>query len=230
MVARDVMSRQVVTVAPETPVSEVARLLLERRISAAPVVDAQGRIAGIVSEGDLMVRPETGTVRPRSWWLSLLTGGEDAAQYVRTHGTRASDVMTREVVTVAEDTPLAEVAGLLEERRIKRVPVVRRGKVVGIVSRADLLRGLASARRPAPRASAASDRAIQERLTKVLARQGWAALGQVNVVVTGGVVHLWGLVDSPEQRQALRVAAERIPGVRGVQDHLGEIPPYLRGT
>jgi CBS-domain-containing membrane protein len=230
MVARDVMSRQVLTVAPETSVSEVARLLLERRISAAPVVDAQGRLAGIVSEGDLMTRPETGATRRPSWWLSLLGGREDAAHYVKAHGSRAADVMTREVVTVTEDTPLGEVARLLEERRIKRVPVVRRGKLVGIVSRADLLRGLASARPRPTKGAPASDRSIQEKLVKTLVRQEWAPLGQINVIVTNGVVHLWGLVESPDQRRALRVAAERIAGVRDVQDHLGEVPPYLRGT
>jgi len=229
MVARDVMTRRVVTVAPETSVPEVARLLLEKRISAVPVVDGEGRIVGIVSEGDLMTRPESGTTRRRSWWLSLLSGEEDAATYVKTHGSRAADVMTRDVVTVAEDTPLGDVARILEERRIKRVPVVRRGKLVGIVSRADLLQGLASAK-ARPRKAGGSDRVIREKLLKALGRESWAPLGQINVTVSGGVVHLWGLADSAEQRRALRVAAESIAGVRAVEDHLGEVPPYLRGT
>lgn len=230
MLAKDVMTRRVVTVGPGTPVPEVARLLLDRRISAVPVVDAGGRLLGIVSEGDLIRRPEVGGARRQSWWLSLLGGGgSDPAEYVRSHGGQAADVMTRDVVTVSEDTPVGDIARILEERRIKRVPVVRRGKVVGIVSRADLLRGLASVR-ARPRTGRPTDRAIRERLIKRLEREPWAPLGQINVIVTDGVVHLWGLVDSAEQRRALQVAARDTAGVRRVEDHLGEVAPYLRGT
>ena len=208
----------------------LAKLLLERRISAVPVVDAEGRVLGIVSEGDLIRRPEVAGARRRSWWLSLLSGSEDdPGEFVRRHGGQAADVMTREVVTVSEDTPVADVARRLEERGIKRVPVVRRGRLVGIVSRADLLRGLASARKRARPAGRASDRAIREKLMKRLEPEPWAPLGQFNVIVTDGVVHLWGLVDSPEQRRALQVAARETPGVRGVEDHLGKVAPYLRG-
>lgn len=231
MVAKDVMTKRVVTVGPETPVPKIAQLLLERRISAVPVVDAGGRILGIVSEGDLIRRPEVGAPPRRSWWLALLGGAEEGAvEYVKTHGGRAKDVMTPTVVTVAEDAPLGEIARLLEERRIKRVPVVSRGKLVGIVSRADLLRALASARARPRRAGKRSDQAIRDKLLRTLERQGWAPLGQVNVTVADGVVHLWGLIDSEEQRRALCVAAEGIAGVRAVQDHLGMVPPYLRGA
>jgi CBS domain-containing protein len=231
MLAKDVMTRQVVTVPPDASVPEIAKLLLERRISAVPVVAADGRVLGIVSEGDLIRRPEVGGARRRPWWLSLLTGsGNDPAEYVKAHGGQAADVMTRQVVTVTEDTPAGDIARLLEERRIKRVPVLRRGRLVGIVSRADLLRGLASTRARSRRTGRASDRAIREKLIKRLAREPWAPLGQINVVVTDGVVHLWGLVDSAEQRRALQVAAREISGVRAVEDHLGEVAPYLRGT
>jgi len=231
MLAKDVMTKQVVTVPPGTSVPEIARLLLQRRISAVPVVDADGRVLGIVSEGDLIRRPEVGGARRRSWWLSLLSGsGNDPAEYVKAHGGQAGDVMTRPVVTVAEDTPAEDIARLLEERRIKRVPVVRRGKLVGIVSRADLLRGLASTKARPRQPARASDRAIRDKLVKRLEREPWAPLGQLNVIVTDGVVHLWGLVDSAEQRRALQVAAREISGVRAVEDHLGEVAPYLRGT
>lgn len=231
MFAKDVMTRQVVTVAPETAVPEVARILLERRISAVPVVDGDGRMVGIVSEGDLLRRPEVGGPRHRSWWLQLLSGAaSNASEYVKAHGGQASDVMTREVVTVTEETPVGDIARLLEERRIKRVPVVRRGALVGIVSRADLLRGLASSKARPPRTAPTSDRAIRDKLTRRLAKEPWAPLGQLNVIVTDGVVHLWGLVDSPEQRRALEIAAREIDGVRRVEDHLGEVPLYLRGT
>lgn len=231
MLAKDVMTKQVVTVPPDASVPEIARLLLDRHISAVPVVDADDRVLGIVSEGDLIRRPEVAGPRRRSWWLALLSGGGgDAAEYVKTHGGQASDVMTRPAVTVTEDTPAGDIAQLLEERRIKRVPVVRRSKLVGIVSRADLLRGLASSK-PSPRKGPrASDQAIRQKLTSRLDRESWAPFGQLNVIVTDGVVHLWGLVDSTEQRKALLVAAREVSGVRGVEDHLGEVPPYLRGT
>lgn len=231
MLARDVMTKHVVTVPPDASVPEIARLLLERRISAVPVVDADGRVLGIVSEGDLIRRPEVTGPRRRSWWLALLSGGGgDAAEYIKAHGGQASDVMTHPAVTVTEDTPAGDVARLLEERRIKRVPVVRRGELVGIVSRADLLRGLASGKPSSRKAPRASDQAIRQKLIGRLEHESWAPFGQLNVIVTDGVVHLWGLVDSSEQRRALLVAAREISGVRDVEDHLGEVPPYLRGT
>lgn len=231
MLARDVMTTRVITVGPETRVPEIARLLLTHRISAVPVVGGDGRLVGIVSEGDLMRRPETGAERPRSWWLTLMGGPEEAArEYVRTHGSHAADVMTRDVVTVDEDTPVGEIAALLEARGIKRVPVVRDGRVIGIVSRADLLRGLASRKpEPAP-AVAAGDRAVRERILENLRAAGVATPAHVNVVVTDGVVHLWGLVDSEEERRACRVAAEGVPGVRAVEDHLGRVQPWLRAV
>lgn len=148
MRAKDVMTSPIVTAGPQTTVPEIAKLLIERRISALPVVDQGERVIGIVSEGDLMRRVENTDERHRSWWLRLFSDpATDAADFVKTHGRRAADVMTRDVVTVGEDTPLHEIAALLEERRIKRVPVVREGRVVGIVSRANLLHGLAA--RPA---------------------------------------------------------------------------------
>lgn len=231
MRAKDVMTTRVVTVTPDTPVPEIARLLLERRISAAPVVDAAERMVGIVSEGDLIRRPETGTERHRPWWLKFLAGAEELAEeYVKTHGVKASDVMTRRVVSVNEDAELGEIAQLLEERRIKRVPVVRDGKLVGIVSRADLLRGLAARKAPGEPGPSVDDRAVRERILRVLDKEGWAEPAYVNIVVTNGTAHLWGLVDSDEQRRALRIAVEGVPGVRAVADHLGEVAPYLRGA
>jgi len=226
MVARDIMTTRVVTVGPETPVEEIARLLLSHHISAVPVVDAGGRLAGIVSEGDLMRRPETATERHPSWWLRLVADSETLArEYTKTHGRHASDVMTDRVVTVSEETPVAEIARLLEERRIKRVPVVRDGRVAGIVSRADLLRGLASHHEAMPMPSP-DDRELRERVLRSLHDLPFGA--QVYPMVTNGVVHLWGLAESEDQRHALRVAAENVPGVRAVDDHMGYVPPYLR--
>jgi len=221
MRAGDVMTADVVRVSPEARVEEIARLLLEHHISAVPVVDAGGRLVGIVSEGDLVRRVETGTAGSRAWWLELLADPATLAlEYVKTHGRRAADVMTRTVVTVEENASLADVARLLEGRRIKRVPVVRDGRIVGIVSRADLVRGLAVRSIEPQPATVADDRAIREGVLAALRGQPWWLGTYQTVVVIDGVVHLWGMARSVAERAAMRVAAENVPGVRGVEDHL----------
>jgi CBS domain-containing protein len=221
MKTADVMTTRVISVPGDMPVNEVAKLLLENRISAVPVVDADGRLLGIVSEGDLMRREETGTEAHQSWWLSAFTRSDEAAEeFVKSHGRFARDVMTHAVVTVSEDTPLAEVAQTLERRGIKRVPVVRDGRVVGVVSRANLLQALAAAPAPAAPATAVDDATIRRRFLKTLDQQPWRATTHANVIVSDGVVHLWGLVPSEEQRDALRVLAENIEGVRAIEDNL----------
>jgi CBS domain-containing protein len=219
------MTADVVAVGPETHVEEIARLLLQHRISAVPVIDAAGRLLGMVSEGDLMLRPEAGTARRRPWWLEMLSDSAVLARdFVKTRGHRAADVMTRGAVTVGEDTPIEEVAGLLERREVKRVPVVRDGRVVGIVSRADLVRTLASRRAAAPEGRApVNGRAIRERVLAALrAQPWWAGGGHTSVVVEDGVVHLWGAAPSPAERAAMRVVAGNVPGVRAVEDHLAD--------
>lgn len=225
MRARHVMTRDVVTVAPDMPVRDVARVLVENRISAAPVVDADGRVVGIVSEGDLMLRAEPGARRPRSWWLWLLTSDDDeAAAFVKAHGRRVSEVMTRDIVTVEENTPLAEVARILEERHIKRVPVLRAGRLVGIVARADLVRALASAPEPVGPEPSPSDDELRERVIAALRDQPWADGFSVSVIVANGVVDLWGFADSEAKRKAIRVLVEQVPGVQQVKDHLRHVP------
>ena len=216
MKARDVMTAPVISVAPETTVQEIAALLIERRISALPVLDAQGRLVGIVSEGDLMRRPETGTER-RSWLAAFFGPERQAAEFVRTHGHTAGDVMTREVVSVPPDAELATIVDLLERRRIKRVPVVEDDRVIGVVSRANLLHALA-AQPAAPRATA-TDASIRAALQKELASHAWLDSQRLNIVVSDGVVHLWGLMRSEEERRAVRIAAESIFGVSGVEEH-----------
>lgn len=225
MQARDVMTSPVLTVKAETPVAEVAAFLLEHRISAAPVEDENGRMVGIVSEGDLMRRPETGTERHASWWLMLMSDPRrDAREYLKSHGLQAKDVMSLRVVTVAEDTPLDQIADQLEKHGIKRVPVLKDGKVVGIVSRANLLRALVA--RPQSGPVAADDRALREAVMQALRSTGARTL-YVNVVVSEGVVHLWGMAYSNEEREALRVAAQGVPGSKGVQVRINVMP---RGT
>jgi len=224
MHARDVMTTQVITVGPDTRVPEIAQLLLKHRISAVPVVSAAGRVVGIVSEGDLIRRAETGGERPHSWWLTLMAGSEELArEYVKSHGMQASDVMSSDVVFVRGDTPVGEIARLIERRRIKRVPVVEDGRLVGIVSRADLLRGLAAKTPPGP-APSADDRTIRQQLLDTLGSAPWVTTRSINVIVTEGIVHLWGFVSSADERRAMVVAAREVPGVRAVEEHLADLP------
>ncbi len=219
MKAKDVMTTKVVAVGPEMPVNAIAALLLERHISAVPVIDEDRRILGIISEGDLMRRDKT--ARRQSWWLAAFGETEELArEFVKTHGQRAKDVMTRDVVTVTEETPIATIAELLEQKGIKRVPVVRDGRLVGIVSRADLLRGLATRGLKPMAPEAREDGTIREQLLRVFESEPWADTTLLSIVVDEGVVHLWGLVRSESERHALHVAAEAVQGVRAVQDHL----------
>lgn len=226
MKARDVMTRDVVTIDANRGVVDVARLLLDKRISAVPVVDGAGRLIGIVSEGDLLRRVETDTVRRRSGWHALMTSNWSlAAEYVKSHARHAADIMTQTVVSVSEDTPLGDITDLFEERKIKRVPVTRDGKVVGIVSRADLLRALVAATN-LERAAVGNDDAIQAELIAELRRQRWARSTGIHIEVKDGVVRFMGTEPpSDAQRTALRIAAERIAGVRTVDDHMTPAEP-----
>ena len=224
MKVADVMASNVISVAPETPVNEIAGILLQKRISAVPVVDARGRLAGIVSEGDLLRRAELHTERRRSWWAGLLSRVDSlAAEYVKTHGRRAEDVMTRDVVTASEDVPLDEVVTLLEQRHVKRLPVLRNGKLVGIVSRADLLQTLARTVDAAP-AETIDDETIYDDIMDRIRSEPWGMPWRVTVTVQDGIVKLTGAVSSEEERKALRVAAETVPGVREVHDELALEP------
>lgn len=218
MQAQDVMTTKVISVGPETPVAEIAKLLLDLRISAVPVLADDGRLLGIVSEGDLIHGLGSAGAK-RSWWLDLLASPEARAQeYLKSHGRRARDVMTRAVVSVDPETPLPEIARLLEARRIKRVPVLRDGRLAGIVSRADLLRAFAV--QPAAATAPGDDRAIRERLIAEFERAGLDWHPYVQILVADGVVHLWGIVRGPEEVEVYRLAAEQVPGVTTVESHL----------
>ena len=218
MLARDVMTAPVVSVRPDTKVHDIAALLLDCRISAVPVVDEGGHVRGIVSEGDLINRADAGTRHRRAWWLEMLNGPEERSRdYLRAHGQRAEDVMTREVVTASEDTPLPQLAALLEKHHVKRVPVVRQGRLVGIVSRANLLQGFALSAPTWPMVK--DDRQIRDALNKALKEAG-LPMHQVNVTVSNGTAQLWGWIDAEVQRRAAHAAAETTPGVRAVEDHL----------
>ena len=219
MKARDVMISPVITVSPATSVGEIAKKLLTHRISAVPVVTTDGKLVGLVSEGDLMRRSESETEHRRSWWLQALTDSASlAADYVRAHARKAEDVMTRHVVVATPDMPLHEIAGLLETNHIKRVPIVEDGRVIGVVSRANLIQAVASAK--AGPEIQLSDITIRENIVSSLDSQPWAHRWSVNVIVQGGVVDLWGIVESDAERDAIRVTAENAPGVRRVNNHL----------
>jgi CBS domain-containing protein len=231
MRAMDIMTTDVITVDPDMTVQDLAKLLAERGISGAPVVDASGRLVGIVSEGDLLHRAEIGTARRhrerrRSWWLDDFAS-DLARDYIRSHGRTVKDIMTRDVVTVTEDIDLGEVAALLEAKRIKRVPVTRDGKVIGIITRANLVRALASTKSTPPPQGEDDDRTIRARILAELGREEWAKVWPEDIIVRDRVVHFWLSSDEPEEKkQALRVAAETIPGVRAVEEHVVPTPVF----
>lgn len=228
MRAADVMTTQVITVRPETSVQELATTLSEQAISGVPVVDADNRLVGIVTEGDLLHRAETGTEhrtqhRRHRWLESLATDRALARDYIKSHSRSVKDIMTHDVVSVDEGTELGEVADLLETKRIKRVPVLRDGKLVGIVSRANLVRALAAARAPA--AGDGDDRSIRAKLLSELSGQEWANVWAADIIVRDKVVHLWFTEDqAEEERQAVRVAAENTAGVSRVEEHIAPAP------
>ena len=232
MRAIDVMTTGVITIDPDTSVQAVAKLLSERGISGVPVVDAADRLVGIVSEGDLLHRVETGTERVagrrRSWWLDTIASDQELARdYIKSHGRTAKDVMTREVISVTETTDLADVAMLLDTKRIKRVPVLRDGKLVGIVSRANLVRALAASKTDPAAEPATDDRTIRAMLLAELMgqewfkTQDWFKIWAADVIVRDRVVHFWLAANqSEEERRALRVAAQNVAGVRRVEEHI----------
>ena len=229
MKASDVMTSNVITVGPDARVQDVAGLLLHHRISAVPVVGPKGELLGIVSEGDLINRPESETERRKPWWLDALATNEGlAAEYVRSHSRNVTDVMTSEVITVSPGTSVAEIATLLERHRIKRVPVVENGKIVGIVSRANLLQALASLRDKAPQARP-DDSAIREKVMQRLQNERWARPALISVTVQDGTVDLWGIVDSEAEKKAVHVLAEVTPGARAVNNNLMVRPKTAQG-
>ena len=228
MRAADVMTNEVITLGEDASVKEAAKSMAEHGISAVPVIDRESRVVGMVSEGDLLHRAETGTERRRSWWLEMVASTNQlAGEYVKSHSGKVKDVMTRDVLSVTEETLVADIAVLLETNRTKRVPVLRGGKLAGIVSRANLVRALAMTINERPSGAEADDRAIRDRLLAELKAQKWAEVSPANVTVKDGIVHLWSSYYSDQEKRALIVAAESIPGVRRVEDHMRPVAAYL---
>jgi len=221
MLARDIMTTDVCTFAPETTVLEAARMLVDRRISGAPVIDAAGRVIGIVSEGDLIRRAELGTEKEWSGWREFLMAKRTLAhEFIKSHATRIGDIMTAPAWTVNEDTTLVELAELFEKKNIRRAPVVRDGKLVGIASRADMVRALLRCWAAAHPAAPVDDAAIRQSILDHAASERWSDTAMLNVEVKDGAVDLYGVADSEDVARALQVLAESMPGVKSVQNHL----------
>jgi CBS domain-containing protein len=220
MNASDIMVTDVVTVTPDQTVRDVASILLARRISGVPVVDKAGKLVGLVSESDLLRRAESGTEHQKSSWLRLLLDREAlVATYVKEHARKVEDVMTRRVITASPDEPVSEIAARLERNRIKRVPIVRDGRVVGMVCRSDLMKLLARGE-PQP-ASPAGDEALRQSILAKMNAEDWSMTSEISVFVRDAKVELTGLVEYPIEKTALRVLVENTPGVRSVEDHIG---------
>jgi CBS domain-containing protein len=216
--AADIMVRDLITIGPEESVAHAARLMTRNDVSALPVVDADGGLVGIISEADLLRREEIDTADRRPWWLESVTPAATlAAEFAKSHGKRVADLMSENVIFAGENASLNEIAGVLEFNRIKRVPIVRDNKLVGIVSRANLIQALASAV-VIPDAPSDESRSIREELLSRLDQQSWTSFGSRNVIVKDGEVHLWGLVGSESERKALIAVAESVPGVTKVID------------
>jgi CBS domain-containing protein len=229
MKAADIMTRKPMSVTPQTTILEAAGLMLQHRISGLPVTDAKGGVVGVVTEGDLLRRAETGTERHRSGWLTFLIGpGRLAGDYASTHARKVGEVMTSEVAVVAPSHDLGAVVGLMEKHRIKRVPVVEKDKLVGIVSRADLVRALVQSLSQEEEAHAhesVPDKTIRNRILEIIDKEPWGPRCTINAKVNDGVVDLHGTVMDERERTAVIVAAEGVAGVRTVHDHLVWIEP-----
>jgi CBS domain-containing protein len=219
MRAHQIMTRPVITVAPETTIVEAANTMLQKHVSGLPVIDAAGKLVGIISEGDFIRRSEIGTQRKRGRFLKFILGpGKEATDFVHEHGRKIAEIMTPEPITISEDTDLETIVELMEKNDVKRLPVMRGGKLVGIVSRSNLLQAVASLTHEIPDPTADDDH-IRNRIIDTLEKNNWCPFG-LSVVVLNGIVHLSGVITEERSRQAAIVGAENVAGVKKVHDHL----------
>jgi CBS domain-containing protein len=225
MKAKDVMTKPVISIGAQRTVASAIEIMLNRRISGLPVVDDAGRLTGMITEGDFLRRSELGTERKRPRWLEIfISSGKLADEYTQSRARKISEIMTTDPITATEDSPLEDIVALMEKHRIKRIPIVRDGKPVGIVSRSDLLHALAihSGTGASP---TQSDSTIRENLLAELAREKWAPIAMINTIVHNGIVELRGTILDERERNALIVMAENIPGVKAVRDHVVWVDP-----
>ena len=219
----DIMTQEVISIAPDASVAAAATLMLEQHISGLPVINAAHALVGILTEGDLLRRTEIATDKRRPRWLEIIVGQNTLAnEYIHSHGRKVSEVMTKDVVVATEDMPLDKAVDLMERRRVKRLPVVREGRVVGILGRANLLHALAAS---PPEAAHADDKTIQSQIEKELSKKRWNPKFP-HCVVKDGTVDVWGYVTSKAQRDAIHVAIRNVPGVKKMRDHLAWVDPY----
>mgnify|MGYP001766733624 CR=1 FL=1 len=228
MRADEVMTRNPTTIAPGASVADAVRVMLEARVSGLPVVDADGRLVGVITEGDLLARAELGTERKRAKWLEFLFGpGRSAEDFVQSHGRRVEEVMTRTPITVAASAGLDEVVGTMLDKRVKRLPVVEGGSLVGVVSRADVLRALSGAFTAETAVQGEiGDGDLVVRVRAALAGQSWAPASSLDIRAVGGTVELWGSILDERQREAIRVAVENVAGVKAIADHMVWVEPF----
>ncbi len=220
MQARDIMTKAVISVRPDTTVRDVAILMTEKHVSGLPVIDADNKLVGIISQGDLLHRRELGTEAKHKWWLSIFANPDTMArEYTKSHGLRARDVMTRHVTSVDESAELADVAAVLDYANIKRVTVLDNGRLVGIIARSDLVKALSKVP-PAERKIGVANNSLHQTLTQKLRRQPWLESSFLNLAVADGVVQLWGYVGTADQRRALHAMIEETEGVTAIDDHL----------
>tara|TARA_R110002072_G_scaffold42703_1_gene120556 strand:- start:189 stop:884 length:696 start_codon:yes stop_codon:yes gene_type:complete len=230
MQAKDIMTTSVISVPQDGTIADAVRLMLDHHVSALPVVDAAGDLKGLISEGDLMRRVRETDDKRRSWWLEVLGGMRETAQdFVQINSHHVNDVMTRDVVSIAENTPVGEIARLLEKNRIKRVPVLRAGQVVGIVSRANLLHALSALPDDALQTPTEDDRVLRTDIAQALKAVPGAAVNLINYTVEKGHVAVWGVADSDFEENAIRVAVENVPGVQSVEVKMGRLPAWAYG-
>jgi CBS domain-containing protein len=219
MRAHQIMTRPVITVVPETPIVEAANIMLQRHVSGLPVVNSAGHLVGIISEGDFIRRSEIGTQRQRGRFLKFILGsGKEATDFVHEHGRKIAEIMTPDPLTIGEDTDLEEIVELMEKNGVKRLPVMRGDKLVGIVSRSNLLQAVASLAREIPDPTADDDH-IRNRVIDTLEKNNWCPFG-LSVTVRDGIVHLSGVIIEERSRQAAIVGAENVAGVKKIHDHL----------
>jgi len=225
MIAADIMTHPVFAIDPQTPLLQAIRLMTEHKVSGLPVVGRDGQLLGILTEGDLLRRAETGTEgKPPAWLSRILMPGREAGQYVATHGRRVSEVMTSEVFSIGPDAPLPDVVATMLRHRVRRLPVVRGGRLLGIVSRADVVRQVGLLLDAAP--VSADDATIRHAISDRMARERWAPRNLLDITVKDGVVQLDGCVFDRREREALGVLAENVPGVAQVENRIVCLEPY----
>ena len=228
MLVKDAMTSPVISVSSHAALSEAVNLLVTHRLSGLPVLDESGKLCGLISEGDLLRRIELGTAhRADNWWSKLFSSYSTVEAYRMTNGRKVSDVMSNLPITIDENATLADAARVMEKHGIKRTPVVRDGKLVGMLTRADFVKVLHRLAASAQQGSAVSDRDIEDKIRAEIDAQPWSANCALTIAAENGHVTLTGMVPSGGHGEAIRIAAENVPGVLAVEQELEIVPPIV---